>query len=1182
MKTNLALRRRVPGVVGERRSGGVAITVVLLGLTGLLAVALALALPGVRADGLFGKGGGFWMAAPLATTPITALEGEERHPGVDYNPQIDSYLVVWEDYQMVYSITGVVVGVDGIPRDDPFYVSNYSPKKSLAPEVACNTQTGECLVVWEFAYEENVDHDIIARRVGNNGVPVGNEIIITASRDYETSPSVAYNPSTDEWLVVWDRAYDVHNRDIEAAVLDASGSVQARFTVASGLDDQANPSVAYGSNYGEYLAVWEDLTYTSENLNLVAQRVTSDGSLVGGVIPITTWEYEQVNPELDYNPDLDEFMVVWEDHHWAWGATADIYGQRVSADGTSVGGNFGISWEDGNRRLNPDIAYKPETLEYLVTWEYEYTPSDHDVYQRRVSGDGQLPSSEAPISNENSWEGLPVLASGSELAFLIVWEDYRNQATQNADIYGDVFIPVSPPTTETPTVTPTLKPSLTPTPTSTSTPTPTPTPTATSTPTPTPTPTATPKTSLDLQIEAIELTQGIQCKGNSKCKDGDNAVPLISGKATYVRVYVKVIGSTSPVPDVSASALAYVGYNQYTGVPLNSPISAPLIPDRAKFSDTLNFYFSASELSASGTIKVTVNPDHKIPESTYANNSKTVPVAFVHTPPLKIVPIWVHYKWGNHSSYVNLDMPWWLNNYTENILPVGEVYWLNMPGSMLEWTEKVGPGVDGWDKLLAKIRDLRNKNIWWSYLSGPIGFAQFYGMFPFGQQEGPDSAAGLGDDPGWVAVGLVEMTHQNLEDCADILVHELGHNFDRSHAPCDVTDPDPNYPYSNAELGDYGWDPQGAAGGKVQSLPDGWVVPQTSSDVMSYCQDEWISEYTYRGILDYRGSTLASGSNLEEGMMAPVSAGQETWSYLFVSGNLSDTLALDPWSILEFPSGYHSQPGEGAYALRLVDAARQTLFTRYFDMQKSMPSWLPGAPAAPTVAPLQSFYEIVPWYPTTAYVEIWHGDTMLVERATSPSTPVVALLGPMGGETWKAGGDYTISWVASDADGDPLWFDVAFSQDGGENWAVIATHHQGTSLQVRGDQFPGTSQALVRVYASDGLLTSQATSGFFNIEAKGPTVLITLPGDGMTVSPNMPLMLTGYAFDWEDGPLSGDSLAWSSDREGFLGSGNQIWANLSPGWHAITLTVIDSDGMTASATIHLYLGYKIHLPLVRR
>jgi hypothetical protein len=1168
MKTSTDLRPHAAKAVGWRSFGGVKVTYILLGLILALVVIWASTSAGGLGE-LVSKGAAISWAAPLAPVPITSLAGDETRPAVALSPEANSYLVVWEDNNntspVYHGIAGVLVGDEGIPYQDPIYISAYHLNKSLNPDVAANLQTGKFLVVWEYAYNESVDHNIHARIVGADGAPEGEVIDISTATTYETSPAVAYNSAANEWLVVWDSASDVHNRDINAAILDADGVVQNEFTIANGLDDQANPSVAYGSNYGEYLAVWEHLAYTSENLNLVAQLVAEDGSPVGEVIPISTWEYEQVLPELDYNPDLDEFMIVWEDHHWAWGAAADIYGQRVSADGTLAGGNFGISWEGGNLRLRPDIAYNTNTQEYLVIWEYEHSPSDHDVYQRRVSRTGELPDAEIPISNESSWEGLPALAVGNEYAFLVVWEDHRDISTRNANIYGDVVVPVSPPTTATATVTNTPKPTLTPT------------------PTPTPTATATEPPSLDLQIDSIEITQGIQCKDNPECDGGDNSVPLVYGKATYVRVYVKVEGSAGPVPGVSASAIANTGTNQQiTGTALNETISAPLIPNRANFADTLNFHFFPDELSSSGTIEVTVNPDRTIPESTYTNNSMTVPVDFVYARPLKIVPIWIHYKYGTKSSHVNLFMPFWLQSFTKNTLPIAEINWLIMPGYMVEWTEAVGPDSASWDKLLNKIRDIRAKNATWAYFTGEEGEAHFYGMFPKGDQEG-GSTAGLGDYPGFSAVGFVHKTHENLEDMADVLVHELGHNFGRGHAPCGVDPPhDPDYPYSEAVLGDFGWDPQGAAGGIVQSLPGGWVVPQTHNDVMSYCQENWISEYTYRAILDYRDHGGTSGSSIGQGLMSRVAAEQDTWQYLYVSGYLSDTLVLDPWSILEAPSGYFSQTGEGEYSLRLTDERRQTLFERHFNMQASMPTFLPNAPAVTEIKPSYSFYEIVPWNPATAYVEIWQGSELLYERALSSSAPEVTLLNPSSGETWEADDETTIAWNANDADGDPLWFDVAFSSDGGGSWQMIATRLQSTDLQVGGDQFPGTTSAQVRVYASDGLRTSQATSGIFEIEDKGPTVQITLPLDGASVPVNVPVMLTGSAFDWEDGMLPGDSFTWRSDQAGNLGTGNQILTKLSQGWHTITLTVSDSDRMTASTSIRVYSGYRLHLPLVRR
>lgn len=46
-----------------------------------------------------------------------------------------------------------------------------------------------------------------------------------------------------------------------------------------------------------------------------------------------------------------------------------------------VRGHFSISWEGGNHRLAPDVTYHPTLGQYLVVWEYEYDPDDHDVYR---------------------------------------------------------------------------------------------------------------------------------------------------------------------------------------------------------------------------------------------------------------------------------------------------------------------------------------------------------------------------------------------------------------------------------------------------------------------------------------------------------------------------------------------------------------------------------------------------------------------------------------------------------------------------------------------------------------------------------------------------------------------------------------------------------------------------------
>jgi len=680
-----------------------------------------------------------------------------------------------------------------------------------------------------------------------------------------------------------------------------------------------------------------------------------------------------------------------------------------------------------------------------------------------------------------------------------------------------------------------------------------------------------PTSNIDLQIDHVEVTQAIQCKDNSHC--ADNSVPLIAGKDTYARVYVKVVNATS-VQNVSAAAVARVP-GDVVGVPLYTPITAKANPQRSQATDTLNFYFSASAVSASGTLDVMVNPQYTIAESNYNNNTATVNLNFVTTPRLDVVPVRVDYNYGGQSGVINWGMPYFLSGYLENILPVGELKWNFLSGPPLEWKQQIGPGGGSWGALLAKLADMKKKN------SSMPADAHWYGMIPFKMPSGYIS--GMGSMPGKVAAGRVPISHENLENAADIMAHELGHNLNRQHSPCGVSPSDPTYPYTGGRLGDCGWDPQIAAGGKVFSWPGGYVVPATAYDVMTYCQDEWISEHVYQGILNYRGTTAASHQPAAAQEASPSSVGA-TQPYLFASGAISDgQAALDPWAILERDVEFDDDPGAGEYQLRLVDINDTVLFTRTFDLEMAMPSPLPGAPAAVAEDEVFSFYQVMPWHTDTVRAELWHGGGMLAERPVSDNAPVVNITQPSGGDFWTSDGQYTIEWTASDADpGDSLWFDVAFSRDNGATWEVIATRLEETSLDVSGDQFPGTDQAMVRVFVSDSVLTSDGVVGPFGIEAKSPQAIIAQPQTGGTLPPNSQMPFKGYGYDAEDGMLEGAALSWSSNQDGDLGTGNQVMTQLSTGLHTITLTATDGDENPGAATISVYVGYKVYLPLVLR
>ncbi len=442
-------------------------------------------------------------AALAAASPIISWEWDQINPAVAYNSQANEYVVVWEDHHWGWGddwdIYGRRVGADGTPLGIQFGVAWESEKHVMNPDVAYNAAANEYLVAFELEFSAE-DHDIYVRRVASDGTTIGGEIRVAASSNYESNPKLAYSESDSEYLIVWERSVGSgasSHVDVYAQRLDVDATPLGQpVAVGVGLLDQLHPAVAHGSVNNQYLVVWADEVQPAAGeaaassitleFDIYAQRIASDGSLVGSQIAISTWQYDQVLPRLAYNAHANEFLVVWEDHHWAWGEARGIYGQRVRANGTLAGANFAISWEEENLRLNPDVAYHAAAREYLVSWEYEFRPDDHDVYRRRVGSDGTLLDDEAVVSNHGDHEGSPAVSPGGGRSYLVVWEDGRNHATQALDIYGDlVTLPA------TPTATPTFTQTSTPTSTRSATPTATRTATATVSPTATSTHTAT-------------------------------------------------------------------------------------------------------------------------------------------------------------------------------------------------------------------------------------------------------------------------------------------------------------------------------------------------------------------------------------------------------------------------------------------------------------------------------------------------------------------------------------------------------------------------------------------------------------------------------------------------------------------------------------------------------------------
>lgn len=279
---------------------------------------------------------------------------------------------------------------------------------------------------------------------------------------------------------------------------------------------------------------------------------------------------------------------------------------------------------------------------------------------------------------------------------------------------------------------------------------------------------------------------------------------------------------------------------------------------------------------------------------------------------------------------------------------------------------------------------------------------------------------------------------------------------------------------------------------------------------------------------------------------------------LFVSGVIhrNDTVTLFPWYLVNGTNAETEDVPPGDYSVDCLSDTGEVLNSVKFDVQFQDANCTP--------------FVLTVLYPTgTSKVVIKHNATVIKEVVPSSSVPTVTMLTPNGGENINA--TCQITWSAADPDGDDLSYSLLHSHNGGASWIPIVHNLKDTSYLWNASQFPGGTDCLIKVVATDGFNTVEDESDDpFSITTKAPEVYVDSPSDGSKFAFGTYIVLSGYGYDLEDGRLNGSSLSWNSNNDGYLGEGNLlITSNLSLGVHEITFTASDSDGLKSSDAVSI-------------
>ncbi len=633
------------------------------------------------------------------------------------------------------------------------------------------------------------------------------------------------------------------------------------------------------------------------------------------------------------------------------------------------------------------------------------------------------------------------------------------------------------------------------------------------------------------KIDGIEVTQAIQHykSGKHLADKGDfgpdNSIPLVDGKRALVRVYVRS-GQAADFDRGRVDLEGELEVQRRLGTPRVEtkklkPINQKGIctafrnptyaTERGDLDMTLNFLVPADWVVAKMHLAVEVRPSEPAYASRRARDSLIL--ATVGRRVTRIQPYLVTTEIGKGSAATVRT-------------PTREQYF-----DMLAFMRSIYP--------FTAIRRAAWRTYRWKEetLSPSALLARINGLFM------------LDGSPLYIVYGAITgHSHRGMQALGSFVAnknnrrkfsHEAGHWFSFYHTdtgiePLPRSAGYPGYkPHPQGSIGEYGW---GLHQGHLNTRTE-LKRPATFRDIMSYRRRRWVSPGRYRDVLSHHWVYKPPS----EGAPEPRPETRLV-SGVYLHGELRHLRSL----IGPAPAQDYARVDSGL-----------TLETHRRGEIRSVP--LRGTPAS-------DYDEGALWFlltvePDVEAIEIRDGERVLgrlAPRAAPPTVETVSL--HLGDE------EAHVAWAAS---GDELTYAVQYSSDDGETWMTLEDGLGEPELVVPLSDLPGGAACRLRVLAMDGFDLARGDSESFWRPRLPPEAVILAPADGTSPVGSHGILLLGDGSS-QEGSLHDHALEWSSDVDGLLGQGEEVFTqDLSEGAHVITLRATDREGKVAEASISI-------------
>jgi hypothetical protein len=519
----------------------------------------------------------------------------------------------------------------------------------------------------------------------------------------------------------------------------------------------------------------------------------------------------------------------------------------------------------------------------------------------------------------------------------------------------------------------------------------------------------------DYLVGNMEVTQAIQ--------NINNTVSLVAGRNTLVRVYARSLTS-SIISNVTATLKGYKDGNYLGEVgPLSGsayPYSYSTNSMRADKNKTFNFQIPTSWISSSGNVELqaALGDGGLAPESGNSQSSLSQTFLFNSVPSLNVIVIPVRlydppeyqtgFIFGPEDTGYTQDAIYRMYPVPSVNITNHDVF--NFVGDMAS--------TDDWDVLLDKITSLRFtegcgygcSNVYYGVIPLKDKVNQFTWFSPSG------GILGLGNlGQPRAAIGVSNESIFGYQYGVDTISHEVGHTLGRLHTPgCGASYTDKYYPYPNGVIGQFGF-----------RFSDQTIQPYTDNDIMNYCDNQWISDYTYQGLYnDQKNYSNASELPYQDSV------------FVRVKLNSDGTAKFQPTYSFQSKPSISSNSGE--YRVNFVAESGEILAEYPVDVTHAEDYGISTT----------AIYAILPQpeKPYSAIRLLDNGQEVSTRDLSSTGSSLSSAATPLLSEE---SGLLVLSWGSPN-----LPALVRYTTNGGVSWSTIAFDHVGGELKILTSDLP--------------------------------------------------------------------------------------------------------------------------------